>query len=121
MGKRCYDQRLHEEYGSKQIYVATNEVLDDHDNIHFIGGDLCSRVLELKRKNDGDIYLFGGGILIDAFLKAKIIDEYIVGIIPVILGKGIPLFLKDNPTISLELTGHYVEDEIVILRYNPRK
>ena len=110
-------------YGAADIGIGhgTSEALDDFDNIHFIGGNLYNRVLELRQKSDGDIYLLGGGILIDAFLKAKIIDEYIVGIIPIILGEGIPLFLKGNPALPLELTGHYVEDGIVVLRYNPRK
>lgn len=120
MGKRCYDQGFHEGFGNRKVYVATGEKLEDYENIHFVGDDICREVLELKRRNAGDIYLFGGGILIDAFLKAGIIDEYVIGIIPIILGKGIPLFLKNNPSIPLELAGHYVEDGIVVLRYTPR-
>lgn len=120
MGKRCYDQGFHTEYGGKQVYVITSQALDDHDNIHFIGGDVCREVLKIRQQADGDVYLFGGGISIAPLLEAGLIDEYIIGIIPIILGKGIPLFLQDNPAIPLYLTHYYVEDGVAVLRYVPR-
>lgn len=120
MGKRCYDQGLHAEYGDKQVFVVTSETLCDRDNLHFITGDVCGAVNALRKSGDGGIYLFGGGICIDPLLKAGMIDEYIIGIIPIILGDGIPLFLHGNPEIPLHLTHTYVEDGIVVLRYVPR-
>lgn len=121
MGRRCYDQGFHNEYSGKQIYVVTSKDDRDEENVHFIGEDVCRKILEIREKADGDIYLFGGGISIDPLLKAGLIDEYIIGIIPIILGDGIPLFLQNNPTIPLNLTGHYVEDGVVVLRYIPRR
>lgn len=121
MGKRSYDQQLHTEYSNKQIYVVTSKKLNDYENIHFIGEDVCSEVIELKQKVNGDIYLFGGGISIDPLLKSGLIEEYIIGIIPIILGNGIPLFLHNNPVIPLHLTHYYIEDGVVILRYIPRE
>ena len=53
--------------------------------------------------------------MVDHFLKADIIDEYIIGIIPTILGKGRPLFLGNNPKIDLSLQYYTVEDGIVIM------
>lgn len=119
MGKRCYDLGMHTEYGGKQVYVVTSKKPEDYDNIHFIGGDVCRQVVELSKTTPGDIYLFGGGISIDSLLTAELIDEYIIGIIPIILGKGIKLFLEDNPTIPIHLTHYYVEDGVV--RYIPRR
>ncbi len=122
MGKRCYDQQFHSEYKNKQVYVITSQKLSDYENIHFISPEeACAEVHELKQKANGDIYFFRGGITTDPILKAGLIDEYIIGIIPVILGNGIPLFLQGNPTVPLYLTHHYVEDGVVILRYIPRK
>lgn len=120
MGKACYDQLLHIDYADKDVYVITSKELVDHGNIHFIHSDICRQITELKEQADGDIYLFGGGKSIDPILKAGLIDEYIIGIIPIILGKGIPLFRPDNPTIPLTLTNDYVANGIVILRYIPR-
>lgn len=120
MGKRSYDQGLHAEYVGKQVYVITSQELEDCGNIHFRGGEIVRIITRLRDAAEGDIYLFGGGITIDPILKAGLIDEYIIGIIPMILGKGIPLFLPDNPAIPLQLTHSYVEDGVVILRYVPR-
>lgn len=117
MGKKCYDQKLHSEYRNKEVYVLTSENLEDYDSVHFINSNSVAFVQKLREEKEGDIYLFGGGITIDSFIKENIIDEYIVGIIPVILGSGRPLFLKDNPQIQLTLKNYYIEDGITVLQY----
>lgn len=120
MGKNCYDQNMHLEYKNKKVYIATSQKLQDKENIHFINGDICKVILEEKKKAGKDIYLFGGGVLVDHFIKADIIDEYIIGIIPIILGKGRPLFLQNNPTVKLHLDEYLIEDGIIILKYSKR-
>ena len=120
MGKKCYDQGFLDDFKDKKVYVATSKQLEDHDNISFINGDIC-KVIEEERKKEGkDIFLFGGGVLIDSFLKADIIDEYIIGIIPTILGSGRPLFLGNNPKIDLHLDEYITDKGIVILKYSKR-
>lgn len=121
MGKNCYDQNMHNDYKNKKVYVATSERIEDYDNIHFISGDVCKIIQEEKNKDGKDIFLFGGGGLVDNFIKNDIIDEYIIGIIPVILGKGRSLFLENNPTINLRLDEYFVENGIVVLKYTKRE
>lgn len=121
MGKNCYNQNMHKDYESKKVYIATSEKIQDHDNLYFIGGDICKVIQEEKAKEGKDIYLFGGGVVIDSFIKADIIDEYIIGIIPTILGKGRPLFLENNPTIKLHLDEYIMDNGIAILRYTKIK
>lgn len=58
--------------------------------------------------------------MIDSFVKADIIDEYIIGIIPIILGKGRKLFLENNPKIDLNLQEYSVEDGIIVMKYSKR-
>lgn len=118
MGKNCYNQNMHKDFSNKKVYIATTKNMKNHDNIHFISGDICKVIEEEKTKEGKDIYLYGGGVLVDSFLKADIIDEYIIGIIPIILGKGRPLFLGNNPTIRLHLNEYIMDNGIVILRYN---
>ncbi len=120
MGKRCYEQKMHEEYKDKEVYIATSEIKEDFDNIHFINNGICNVISDLKNKGK-NIYLFGGGILIDDFIKENIIDEYIFGIIPTILGKGRNLFLGNNPKIDLHLDYYSIEDGITILKYSKIK
>jgi len=120
MGKNCYDQNMHLEYKNKKVFIATSQNLKNKENIHFINGDICKVILDEKKKEGKDIYLFGGGVLVDHFIKADIIDEYIIGIIPIILGKGRPLFLQNNPTVKLHLDEYLIEDGITILKYSKR-
>ena len=94
MGKKCYDSNFHNDYKNKKVYVATSKELEDYDNIHFINGDIVKVIEEERQKEGKDIYLFGGGIVIDNFIKADVIDEYIIGVIPTILGKGIPFVIR---------------------------
>lgn len=119
MGRNCYDQNFHKDYKNKDVYIATSKNITNYENYHFICGDICKTISDLKNKGK-NIFLFGGGIVIDSFIKEDIIDEYIIGIIPVILGKGRKLFLENNPKIDLKLQSYSVEDGIVVMKYLKR-
>lgn len=118
MGRNCYDQGFAKDYPTKQVYVATSNPKADEENISFYSS-IVEKVQEEQEKGK-NIFLFGGGILVDHFMKANIIDEYIVGIIPIILGAGRPLFLGDNPEVKLHLDTYAVQDGIVVLHYRRR-
>lgn len=120
MGKNCFDQGMHKEFNGKDVYIATSKKLEDFENYHFINYDIVKEIEKLKNKGK-NIYLFGGGILIDSFVKADVIDEYIIGVIPTILGKGIKLFYDNNPKINLNLEQYVVEEGIIIMKYSKRK
>jgi len=57
-----------------------------------IGGSFGRR--ERRGKN---IWLMGGGELARNFLKADLVDELYLGVVPVLLGEGIPLFPSGFP------------------------
>lgn len=120
MGKNCYDQNFHKDFKNKKVYVATSKDLKDYENIHFIKGDIVKKIEKERQKIEKNIFLFGGGKVIDPFIKANIIDEYIIGIIPTILGKGRKLFLENNPKIDLHLDEYITDEGVVILRYSKR-
>ncbi|MDU4586759.1 dihydrofolate reductase family protein [Clostridium sp.] len=119
MGRNCYDQNFHNDYKNKDVYITTSKNIADYENYHFISGNICKTINDLK--NEGkNIFLFGGGRMIDDFIKADIIDEYIIGIIPTILGSGRKLFLENNPKIDLNLQYYSVENGIVVMKYSKR-
>lgn len=120
MGRKAYEDCSIEEYSTKQIIVATSRNMKNYDNVKFINNDICGYIQSLQQTEGKDIYLFGGGGLIDSFIKADIIDEYIIGIIPIILGQGRPLFMDNNPTIKLHLIEYTVKEGIAIFRYSKR-
>lgn len=119
MGRNCYNQNFHNDYKEKDVYISTSDDIDDYENYHFISGDICKSISDLKAEGK-NIFLFGGGKMIDHFVKADIIDEYIIGIIPTILGKGRRLFLENNPKIDLKLDDYSVEEGIIVIRYSKR-
>lgn len=125
MGRKAYEDCPPEtlkQFSSKTIYVATsNKLKSEYDNVKLISGNICDQIHKLKEKKGKDIWIWGGGLLADHFIKAKVIDEYIIGIIPIILGKGIPLFLENNPLVELHLCESTTQEGIVILRYDKRK
>ena len=63
------------------------------------------RVVEKLRKKKGkDIWLIGGGEMTREFLKEDLVDELYLGIVPVLIGEGIPVFAAGFPQREFELT-----------------
>jgi len=61
--------------------------------------------IEALRKQKGkDIWLMGGGELTRAFLRADLVDELNLGIVPVLIGAGIPAFPGGFPQREFTLT-----------------
>jgi dihydrofolate reductase len=50
-----------------------------------------------------DIWLMGGGEIAREFLKADLVDELYIGVVPVLLGEGIPLFPSGFPQRNFAL------------------
>lgn len=119
MGKKCYDQGFYKDYEDKKVYIATSQEIEDNNNLYFIKGDIVKVIKEEKDKGN-NIFLFGGGSLVDNFIKADAVDEYIIGIIPTILGSGRPLFLGGNDEIKLHLNEYFVSDGVVTMKYSKR-
>jgi dihydrofolate reductase len=61
---------------------------------------------ELRKKPGKHIWLMGGGELTGEFLKADLVDELYLGIVPLLLGEGIPLFPSGFPQRDFSLTEH---------------
>ncbi|AIY05426.1 riboflavin biosynthesis protein RibD [Planococcus sp. PAMC 21323] len=123
MGSKAYEDVVLtnlDTYEDKKILVATTRELEKRDNVEFIQGDVCKVVLALKELKGKDMWLYGGGILAEPFVKADLVDEYIIGIIPTILGSGRTLFKGNNKKVDLHLDRATVVDGIGMLIYSRR-
>lgn len=60
-------------------------------------------VQALKQSEGKDIWLLGGGEIVALLHDADLIDEYIIAIIPIVLGEGIELFPNIKKQINLQL------------------
>ena len=65
-------------------------------------------VAELDRRGCQQAWLVGGGQLAGSFRAQSLITEYIVTVIPVLLGAGVPLFGSPAPAERLRLVASKV-------------
>ena len=97
MGRRTYDQVLEFgqwPYSGKTTYVFTNHAPAENPyGVRFVSDTEPEEFIHTNASEySGTIWLVGGGNLADQFRRAGLIDEYLVHVMPTILGRGIPLF-----------------------------
>jgi dihydrofolate reductase len=74
-------------------------------DITFVRGDVGEFITDFRADaGSGNIWLVGGGDLAAQFADAGLLDELILSVIPVVLGKGKRLLPLAGPTPPLELT-----------------
>lgn len=122
MGRRTYDWILKEvpgdfPYQTQKCYVFTNTLKESNANIEFVSEEASSLLSKIKKTPGKNIWIVGGGELISHFIKEKLIDEYILTVAPVLIGKGIPLFKKMEGEVELELLGTRQFNQFVELHY----
>ena len=105
---------------SKRFLVASRTPRAPEGRGVFLSADVVAEVLALKDRPGKHIWLFGGGELASDFIRADAVDRYIVGILPVIRGKGRRLFQEGIPPVELHLDRCTVSDGIPILEYSRR-
>ena len=106
-------------YPEKRSYVFTHKKIHSEEkNIEFTDEDMSSFMNWIQAETKGNIWIMGGSNLINQFLKKGLVDEIIVGILPIVLGGGIPLFTEQDD-IKLELTKvSSYEKGMVQIHYN---
>lgn len=84
-------------YTEKTNYVLTRDSsLKDNDQVKYISEDPIDFIRNLKNTPGKDLWLIGGGQVNTLLHTANLIDEYLVYLMPVVVGAGIPLF-ADSP------------------------
>ena len=108
MGRRTYDVvegfGTGWPYGDTPVLVATTRPLDPMEpTVRAVSGSAEEMLLEARAAaGEGDVYV-DGGRLIRQLLGAGLIDEFVVTVIPVDLGEGIPLLAGDEQWALLRL------------------
>ncbi|MDX1447169.1 dihydrofolate reductase family protein [Lishizhenia sp.] len=107
VGRKTYDWVVKEvgffPHKDKESYVITTQEKPQEGLTHFYNGDLTTLIQSLKAKEGKNIYCDGGAQLVNSLLKADLLDEIILSIIPVTLGEGVSLFENEIPERRLEL------------------
>ncbi|HCC50923.1 MAG TPA: riboflavin biosynthesis protein RibD [Porphyromonadaceae bacterium] len=113
MGGKTYRELLSMDaiwpYPNLHTYVVSHHKWNAQENVCFITENIIETIAELRNREGKDIWLVGGGGLISILLAADLIDEMRITYMPVILGKGIPLFPeqpKESKWTLLESKSH---------------
>lgn len=72
-------------------------------NTTIISDNLAEHLNEIKQKGDKDILLFGSPTATHSLIQQNLIDGYWLFVNPIILGRGIPLFVDIKEKVKLNL------------------
>ena len=110
MGRKTYEAGVRmsggkfESYGLRCFIFSRSLPEGERDGAAFLRDEPKRFVEELRKKKGKNIWLLGGGELAQKFLKDDLVDELYLGIVPVLIGEGIPSFLAGFPQREFSLT-----------------
>jgi len=124
MGRSTFEKVLTfgEWFYTKPVFVLSNSLVAIPENltgkVKIVKGDISDVLKDLNRQGYKNLYI-DGGKLIQSFLKEDLIDELIINRIPILLGKGIPLFGEIDQKLKLKHTKTEVfNDSLVMSHYS---
>lgn len=102
-----------------KIVVSRTLTHADWNNTRVVS-DPIAELKKLKAQPGKDIFIFGSAELCDSLLKAGLVDEIRICLVPVVLGGGNPHFKPaETPRQFKLLESRPVKTGAVILRYAP--
>lgn len=124
-GRKSYEELMRASktnpFAEKQSFLFSKS-LPTSDEYQLVTGDLTSSVMEIKRSAGKDIWLFGGASLTASMMKENLVDELLLAVHPIILGKGKALFdmLDSRQTLKLMESKPY-SSGLVSMHYSIHK
>ncbi len=88
------------------------------ESVEFVNEPIKKFARRLRAAKGKDIWMMGGARIIASFLDAGEIDEFIIHVMPTLIGEGIPLVAPRHRTIPLKLLSiKKFSDGVVRLHY----
>ena len=75
----------------------------DLPNTTIISDNLSDKINQIKKESDNEILLFGSPTATHSLIQQNLVDGYWLFVNPIILGKGIPLFVDIKQKTNLKL------------------
>jgi len=108
LGRKTYEVGLR--FGGKFDATSRTIVFSRHappagppPGVEFVNSAIRPFVSRLREEPGKNIWLMGGGDLIASFLDEQAIDEFVVNVVPVFIGDGIPLIARRHRHVPLTL------------------
>jgi dihydrofolate reductase len=107
LGRKTYDWVMTQvpdfPHADKNSFIITRTARLAIGNTQFYTGELQELVSRLKAEEGKDIFIDGGAEVVNELLRGNLIDEFIISVIPVLVGNGIKLFKDGRPEQTLQL------------------
>ena len=119
MGRNTFEKVLTfgEWFYKKPVFVLSNSLTeipkDIADKAEIVKGDIASVIHKLNQQGYKNLYIDGGKVIQSA-LKEDLIDEMIITRVPVLLGKGIPLFDELQHSLKFKHTKTEIFNETLV-------
>ncbi|MEO2207950.1 dihydrofolate reductase family protein [Paenibacillus pabuli] len=121
MGRTTYEDvlKLSEEfpYADRPTYVLSRSEQPPAPHVQFTTEPVETLIPRLQQASDADLWIVGGGQLVQAVMEKQLLHEIEVAIIPKILGEGIPLFPEGIVPSNLKMIGTQTLGQIISIRY----
>jgi dihydrofolate reductase len=75
----------------------------EYKDVHWVTSDTVGFLHGLREQPGKDIWLMGGSDLARTLFEARLVNELRLKVVPILLGKGVPLYSTCGPEIALHL------------------
>jgi len=107
LGRKTHDDglKMGGTFGGGIKYFVFSRTLPpgERNGITFTNESPGAVISAIRKQPGKHIWLMGGGELIRDFLKEDLVDELYLGVVPVLIGEGIPLFPSGFPQREFDL------------------
>ncbi len=110
-------------WNMKTLVFSRTLKQSDYPGVTIVSSNPREAIDALRSTEGKDIWLFGGGGLFASLAGMNLVDSVSVALVPVMLGRGLPLFPGDSARVPLKLTSQrtYEKSGIVSLEYEVLK
>lgn len=124
MGRKTLDDGLKmtggkfDNYGIKCYVMSRSQPPGERHGYEITQQTPAALIAEVRKQPGKNIWMMGGGELAREFLKADLIDEMEIGVVPVLIGEGIPLFPAGFPEREFKLVENKAYGKgLLVLKY----
>jgi dihydrofolate reductase len=105
MGRKTYDwvtKQVDFPHADKNAFILTRTARPSIGKTIFYTGAIIDLVKKLKLEHGKNIFCDGGAEVVNELLRDNLIDEFVISVIPVLVGNGIKLFKDGRPEQKLK-------------------
>ena len=104
--------------GIKNYVFSRQPQQSPESGVEFISEPIKTFAQRLRSQLGKDIWMMGGGGIIASFLDESEIDEFIIHVVPIFIGEGIPFIEPRHRAVLLKLaSSQSYSDGVVRLHY----